>query len=239
MRRTNQEGTMAMFTLGDIKLTLQQLDQRRALLEKSTVGTVYLPLLDQRRREIEALPPAVVEAGAPHADALRDTDLKHDALGEAIYFLGRALEEHPATPPEVRAAARGTRLWMVPRRAVLRRSYADEAAAALDHRRELAGMEAQLRLVPVPGGTLYDWAQEYIATGEALHELLTKRADAAPTIDQKTRLAAGHLRSSTLGLLNRMRQALTDELAANPNLPRDLEAQLFGYMDELAGMRAR
>jgi hypothetical protein len=39
-------------------------------------------------------------------------------------------------------------------------------------------------------------------------------------------------------VLGRFRGALRDELSVNPALPKDLDAQVFGYLDELDGMRA-
>ena len=40
------------------------------------------------------------------------------------------------------------------------------------------------------------------------------------------------------GLCQPRRGALGDELGVNPALPKDLDAQVFGYFDELDGMRA-
>ena len=72
--------------------------------------------------------------------------------------------------------------------------------------------------------------------GEALWKLstlLSMRGD----IDTKARKAASKLRSETVGLLNRLRAALADDIAVNPSLPRDLDAQLFGYFDVLEAQR--
>jgi len=61
----------------------------------------------------------------------------------------------------------------------------------------------------------------------------SKRGD----IDAKSRKAASKVRSETVGLLNRLRDALADDIAANPALPRDLDAQIFGYLDVLEAQR--
>ncbi|HVK65888.1 MAG TPA: hypothetical protein VM694_15510 [Polyangium sp.] len=45
------------------------------------------------------------------------------------------------------------------------------------------------------------------------------------------------VRSATLGLLSRFRAALIDEIEEDPALPRDLEARVFSYLDELQTMR--
>ena len=46
------------------------------------------------------------------------------------------------------------------------------------------------------------------------------------------------MRSATIGLLARFRQALADEVAAKPSLPRDLESKVFAYFDQLEANRA-
>jgi hypothetical protein len=56
--------------------------------------------------------------------------------------------------------------------------------------------------------------------------------------DAGTRQDAGKLRMATVGLLARCRRDLAAEIARDPLLPRDLDAQVFGFIDELAGMRA-
>ena len=68
-----------------------------------------------------------------------------------------------------------------------------------------------------------------------LDELLRARADAAPGSRKE---AATH-RSKAIGQLQRFRDALADELDVNPKLDADLEARLFGYIDQLAAMRDR
>ena len=47
------------------------------------------------------------------------------------------------------------------------------------------------------------------------------------------------LRVSTIGLLGRARASLADELDAKAALPRNLDARIFGYFDELASMRGK
>ena len=51
------------------------------------------------------------------------------------------------------------------------------------------------------------------------------------------RSEAGTLRTSTIGLISRARATLADELDAKPSLPRNLDALVFGYFDELVNMR--
>jgi hypothetical protein len=47
----------------------------------------------------------------------------------------------------------------------------------------------------------------------------------------------GKLRSETIGLFHQFRATLRSEIADNDALPRDLEQQVFGYLDELEERR--
>ncbi len=78
--------------------------------------------------------------------------------------------------------------------------------------------------------TLYDWAKSYIAAGMSLDNLLSKRADA----DYDSRAGAGLLRSNIVGQIRRMREALADEVGANPKLSRTLVDDVFSYYDQAA-----
>ena len=70
--------------------------------------------------------------------------------------------------------------------------------------------------------------------GQSLNDLLSNRAD----MDESGRKDASKLRSQTIGLLNRFRGALADEVEENTALPRNLDQQVFAYFDELEGIRA-
>jgi len=81
--------------------------------------------------------------------------------------------------------------------------------------------------------TMYLWADEFLKAGEELDSLLSLRADE----DAGDRSAVLTLRPAAIALLNRFRAAVDDELAMNPALPRDLDKQLFAYLDQLEDMR--
>ena len=231
---------MRDLTLGDLKLGLGSLlDGQTEALMRSALGRTYGPLLAAKRQAIEELP-AALTAGRPLAGELAHADGVHDALGAAIWHFCTAYLEHPRIPPELQTAAARCRDALVPSLAVLRRSYAEEAAAAIDRRAALAGMEADLSALPVAEGkTLLDWALAYVDQGERLQGLLAARADAVAAIDAGTRRRAAELRSSTISLLLRFRDALADELEADAALPRDLDTRLFGIFDQLTRRRAK
>jgi hypothetical protein len=90
-------------------------------------------------------------------------------------------------------------------------------------------------MFPIAGDlSLYDWVSDFLDAGQSLHELLSNRAD----VDDTGRKDAGKLRGNTIGLLNRCRSALADEMADNAKLPGNLDQQVFAYFDELESMRA-
>ncbi|MGK3998472.1 hypothetical protein [Sorangium sp. So ce1024] len=64
--------------------------------------------------------------------------------------------------------------------------------------------------------------------------MLSDRAD----MKEASRKGAGALRAATLGLLSRLRAGIADEVEHDPKLPPDLDAQVFGYLDELHVPRA-
>jgi hypothetical protein len=124
-------------------------------------------------------------------------------------------------------AARKIRAAFVPALDSLSATYQAEARAAKDHKPALVSLKHELDLFPVAGGTLYDWAVGFVAAGEELDALLSKRADA------RDRAAAAQLRVDAIGLLNRLRKSLAAEAKHDPSLPADLDAQVFAYFDLL------
>jgi hypothetical protein len=87
--------------------------------------------------------------------------------------------------------------------------------------------------VPVVGGTLNQWASAFVDAGAKLQKLLEQPADA----DAVQRKEAQRLRIETLGLLNHARTVILDEIASRPALPRHLDTQIFGYLDQLEKAR--
>lgn len=224
---------MRSLTLSDLKLGLADLlDRRQPALRRSAAGAMYEPMLAARRDAIDALPPALV-SGLPLADVLATTDVRHDGFGGAVYHQTESYLRAPSVAPDVVAAARRIRATFIPALAELQASYADEARKATEREKILKDHKADLKRFPVADGTLYDWVKGYLEAGIELDTLLSERAD-NPRASRKD---AAKLRSSTIGLLGRLRGALLDELEHNPKLPPDLERQVFAYLDQLALQR--
>lgn len=220
--------------LHDLKIGLADLlDTRHKALVSTKAGQSYEAMLAQKRAAIDALSPALV-GGRPLAADLADTDAVHDGAGTALWHLTEAYLTLPGAPPEIVAAARRIRAAFIPKLDELGESYATEAAKATARREEEKKLKADLKLFPVAGNkTLDQWVDQYLTAGERLDDLLGQRADATGT-----RTNAGKLRTATIGLLNRLRGAIADELDHDPKLPKDLDAQVFAYLDQLAKMRA-
>lgn len=206
------------------------LTKRLPALQSFANGAANTKLLIAQRDRIAALPAALT--GRPLTGELETGDLRHDGLGGGIWFILEAYLRHPDTSPAMLDAARKIRAAFVPALDSLTATYEAEARAAKDHKAALASLKDELSMFPVAGGTLYDWAASFVAAGEHLDVLLSKRADA------KDRAAAAQLRVDAIGVLNRLRKSLAVEVKHDPSLPADLDAQVFAYFDLLEAKAA-
>lgn len=226
---------MRFLSLAALKVALADLfDKRHGALILSNAGKTYEPILQEKKALIDALPVALT-GGKPLADELTEADLVHDGFGAAIWHLAEAYARWPQVPPDVLAAIKRIQSAFIPALDDLKASYVEEANAAIQHKAGLTTLEADLNLIPIAGGmTLFDWATGYVGGGETVGVLLSQRAD----VDTGARSEAGKIRSATVAVLGRFRGALGDEVGVSPALPKDLDAQVFAYFDELAKMRA-
>lgn len=226
---------MRFLSLAALKVAFADLFiKRHSALILSSAGKTYEPVLLEKKALIDELP-AALTGGKPLTDEITLADEVHDGFGGAIWYLVQAYQRWPQVPPNVQAAVKRIQAAFIPELDDLNASYVLEADAAIKHRDALQTLEADLKLIPIAGGlSLYDWGKGFVAGGDLVGTLLSQRADAATG----TRSEAGKIRSSAVGVLGRFRGALGDELGVNPTLPKDLDAQVFGYFDELDGMRS-
>lgn len=221
-------------TLNDLLLGLRDLKKER--LPKVTgvsAAKLYGPRLTGRLTEIEALPGAG-DGTKVFADEIAEKDVEHDGYGGAIWYLIEACVRSPSVAPELKARLQEVRATFIPELAELKAQHADEAANAVKRAPQLVEMQKGLRAVHVPGGaTLYDWVASFLAAGKDLDELLRKRAN----YQSPDRSAAGTLRGATLGLLNRFRSAIEDELEDDADALAKTDHTLFAYFDELEKRR--
>lgn len=227
---------MSELTIDDLIAILDDmLTKRLAALQATAFGQSYEPMIRRRLGELRALPEAL--RSRPLSELLATTDQRFDALGAAIDEIGRGLERlWDLLSPETLASVKAIRARFVPARAVLKAMYADEAAHARKVKPSLTEHEAALRAIPLPEGhTMYDVASRFVDSGEQIGTLLSRR------VEQETdaqRNEAGKLRSRTLKLLTRLRDAVDEALDHDPALPRDLDARLFGFLDQRVAQRA-
>jgi hypothetical protein len=222
-----------MLTLGDLKQGLDDLlTTRHAALTLTRVGKAYEDLLAQKRTQIDALPKEL-GGSKPVPEQLATTDTEHDGFGTAIYYLTEAYLHLPNIDTDVLEAIMHIRASLIPSLEQLHDSYADEAEAALRRKAALPALAADLMRVPVVGGTLQNWAASFVDAGARLQKLLEQPEDAGAA----ERKEAQRLRAETLGLLNHARAVIHDEVASRPSLPRHLDTQIFGYLDDLEKFR--
>ncbi len=215
-----------MLTLGDITLGLRDLlGARRANLIRSKAGKYYAPMLEEQLTAIEALPAAL-----PLDAELDALDAAHDGFGGAVYFTTEVYLRLPGADPVLVDAAARIRAGLIPSLFELGASYAVEAERAVGRKPALASLRADLERFPLAGGgTLYDAAASFLDAGARLHEALSGRS----ALPHGTTREAAQLRSSTVGMLGRLRVDVTREVQKRRRLPRDLDARIFGYFDEL------
>src|SRR5207248_615027 len=87
------EDAMPQLALNDLKLGLKELAEnkdKQQLLAPTRAGGLYLPLLAQKRQEIDALPASLVDTGRPLAEQLATEDGAHDGYGLAIWHMSEA-----------------------------------------------------------------------------------------------------------------------------------------------------
>jgi hypothetical protein len=227
--------TFHMLNLNDCQVGLEDLcSKRHAALASTKVGKAQEDVLAAQKQEIDALP-AALTGGRPLSDDLAATDDEHDGLGAAIWYATEAYLRAPNLDAKLTEAALRIRAAFIPQLAELNAAYADEAAAAVRRKDDPEALKADLMLFPIAGGgTLHDWTVAFVGKGQALSKLLSQRAD----INATTRKRAQALRSETIGILNDLRKAVAREQKRNPALPKDIDAQIFGYFDQLEEQRA-
>ncbi len=227
---------MANYTLIQAAQGLRNLlEERAADLRKTKAGRFHEPALVELRAEIDALP-AAITGSKPLVEDLDTADALHDGYGAAIFYATEVALRLPDTSAEVRAAALRIRDAFVAALAELQDAYVMEAHRAAERRSLLQTMRADLELFPVrKGETLLQVAERFLDAGDKLNALLSQRGD-VPKADRRK---AAVLRSRAVGLLNRLRADLREEVERTPSLPRDLEQRVFGYLDTLSAMKKK
>jgi hypothetical protein len=225
---------MTNYTLIQVTEGLRNLLGERVVdLRKSKAGVYHETMLVELRTGLDALPPALTKS-APLAFELESADTVHDGHGGTLFYVTEAAIRLPDTPDTIRAAAVRVRDAFVPALAELNDAYIVEAHRAAERRPLLATLKADLEQFPVRANvTLLHVATNFLDAGDKLNALLSQRGD----VPKADRSKAAVLRAKAVGLLNRLRADLRDEVKRTPSLPRDLEQRVFGFLDTLAAMK--
>jgi hypothetical protein len=231
--------------VSDLFLALEDLlhvspDSHRAKIFANTLtGQLYQEILAKGLEDLRALPPEMI-GGRPFAEELGQLDLLHDGFGGAFIEMMNGYLRIPTL-----SAARRAKVELLLREFAtkgfgeLRASYPDEAAMAKERQPKLAQYKEMLREFPLADGvTCYDLIRTQIESGITINQKMSERAKTEAEQGERSRAGAGKLRGSLLGTLTRCRAALSDEVKMKSSLPRNLDAQLFGYFDELDAKRA-
>jgi hypothetical protein len=224
---------ISILTLGDLGLGLNDLFTNRLLsFQKSKICQTYEEQLKTRLEKLNAAP-SVFKGGAPLAEQLEQGDVRHDGYLDTILLHTEGALTDPDAPPEQKAASKKILDTIRFKASDKGADYAKEAITAKEREDKIKGLKVEFSLFPLSGGrTLYDTALSYIESGKKLDELLAERSrlDAMNTTDRSD---IRSLRHELLGRINRCRAALQDEISENPALARNLDAEIFGYFDEL------
>jgi hypothetical protein len=234
---------MARPTTSDLNLFLGDLlsGDRKTQLLLAPCGVTYTALFTEKQHEFQKLPPLLLRE-RPLADELDVTDDLHDGYGAAVWFAMNSYLRLPEEAPEVHQEAELVLQVFIPSLSELKASYADEAARAKERLSTLTEHKELLQRFPVRANrTLYDLVEKFLLAGVRLDALLSERArrNAAKKEDadaeQKT---ASKLLNETVKLIRDCRSSMANDLKAQPKLPRNLDAQVFGYLDDLIARRA-
>lgn len=230
---------MRNLTLHDVKLALRELlDNRSKVLTGTHAGAMFLPAIENIRNKIDGL--EIRDDGSDLTTELAHEDARHDGFAAAVWYLSEAYLALPDLPFGDRVALKMLRREILPPPHELSAPYADEAARANERAAALTEEHrTALRRFPVRGAkTMLEWIEAYISSGRRLERLLSQRAMAVETGEVAVSpLEAGRLRGRAVALLIQLRETLKYELHANPGRARDLDKQVFTFIDKLASSR--
>lgn len=226
---------MSKATLNDVKVYLTHLltGSRRTEVDAIAAAAGYALVMAGTLGEIQALPPALL-GGTPNAEALGAADIRHDGLGNALFYLAKAVLAHPDSTADQKEAARFVLEKVIASRRELSAAYATEAARAAERRPGVEAGRSILERLTIFATNAYAWATSFLDAGGMLATLLAGRADA-----KVDRSPAAGLRAKAIGQIGTLRQIVADAHANDPTLARQLDARLFGFYDLLADMRER
>lgn len=224
-------------TLDELRTGLQNLleGDRREKLDLVPAAPIYEPDFVRLLAAITALPPEL--RGLPLAALLKQADVRRDTFLRLVHLLGALIALCPTVPEDIRAAAAKMVATFAPSLLAVNDPYAVSAAKAEQLQPEYDEQRPGLATIPTPDGRSAEaWVGDYLDAALETGRLLSGRAkDLAET---PSRAQAGALRGEAIGTLAEFRNVVARTVKNNPDLPRTLEADIFGLFDEMQRLAA-
>ena len=228
---------MRNITTGDTGLVLDDFFTDKINLVQSTLAfQIFGASLAEKREQLTSIRKGLEKK--PLVEALKDADLVHDCTGRAIFAICTGLDQPAGIDADAKTLLAKVKERIVSNLTDLNRSYEDEAAPAKGRLADLEAMKPELEAFSIgPNMTLYSLLKSHLEAGKQIDTLLSARAKTTAEDEADRTKDVFILRSQPLGLMNRFREALVQEIAVNPDLPRDLESKVFSYLDQLSETR--
>jgi len=215
-------------SIGDLVRGLRELlEERREAIALVDGDGIYQRSLSAALRALEVLPETL--RTLPLKDLLALTDGEFDRAALILHKLRELAELLEPTAGSEAAAQVFAKLAPV---GITRRSYSDEAAHAYRQQGTPAAHRALLESFKFPDAKApdaYALAESFIQNGIRLDRIISGQADLAPGNPS----GANEARRQALELLSDLRRHTARAVGATPDLPRDLDDQIFMHLDEL------
>lgn len=208
---------------------------RSAALARVDGDGIFKDELTALLTELADLPPEL--RGIPMKELMREADASFDRDGMILRLSHQVIALLTAPTADALAAV-GSIGELVPL-GITRAPYSTEAAHAATHAEALERHRAALSAIALPCDdtpTLFAVVERFVKSGLELDRLSSQRGHV--TREAGDRAGAGALRSRAIGALHALREHVARALRLKRELPRDLDGQIFGFLDELQRLAA-
>jgi len=170
--------------------------------------------------------------GLPLSELMKRADFEFDRDANILRLVAELITL--LTSPSAEAVSFTAEIDTLSPTDITRAAYSAEAKHAATLAAMLEGRRASLEAIALPDRdtpNLFAVAQRLVASGIELNRLDSRRGE---TLAKRgDRSGAGPVRASAIGALHALREHVERALKARADLPRDLDAQIFGLLDEL------
>lgn len=223
-------------TLDDLRQVLAQVLKQAPEMADSSAGAIYLDLLKDMEKKLDAGAPAAPAFPAEAIDLLA-TDRDHDGYARALWHLTEAYLLLPDLSDDVREAAARVREVLVPGPDVWTAAYPTEAQRAEDKKPKLATLATDLAKLPVVGGDASVWAARHINAGIKLGKEMAQQAAVEAHSQSEKTIDGAVMRAQLMKTLGEFRSTLTTEAGRKPALA-PVATTAFALFDKLSAERS-